>query len=378
MKKTIFIFLIMIMIFPSIVLANELDLTKGATSAVLIDYHNGNILYNKNANQKTSVASLTKMMGLLLIFESIDQGKLKTNEILTTSKTAKEMGGTQIWLEEGEKISVNDLLKGITMASANDAMVLMAERLSGTEEAFVSEMNKKAQELNLKNTKYINCTGLDEKGAYSSAYDQAIIAKELIKHKKILEYTSKYEDYIRNNKNWIVNTNKLVKFYQGVDGLKTGYTDEAGSTIAVTSLKDNLRLIGVSLGYQNPNTRNNETMNLLDYGYNQYESKVLIKKDNKLKTITQNKANNKIDIYLKEDLIVLIKKGDKESNYTYKIKIKEIKYPVKKNTEIGTLILIQNNKIIQTVPIITKETIKKASFLKQYLKTINNILSGTS
>lgn len=215
MKKIICILLITIFLFPFTVFASidSPDITKGAKSAVMIDASSGEILYNKQANERRSVASLVKMMGLVLIMERIDNGTLKETEILTVSKNAKEMGGTQIWLEEGEKISVSDLLKGVTMASANDAMVLLAERVSGTEEAFVKEMNKKAKSLNLKNTNFTNATGFDEEGSYSSAYDMAIIAKELLKHDKILEYTSKYEDYIRENtttKTWIVNTNKVV------------------------------------------------------------------------------------------------------------------------------------------------------------------------
>lgn len=213
MKKIVIFLLISVLFIPIMVKADNLDITPGASKAVLIDYDTGKILYEKKKDEKTSVASLTKMMGLIIIFEKIEDGSIKTSEIITTSKNAKEMGGTQIWLEEGEKISVDDLLKGITMASTNDAMVAMAERVSGTEKEFVKEMNKKAKELGLKNTNFVNCTGFDEEGGYSTAYDMALIAKELLKHKKVLDYTSKYESYIRensDNKTWIVNTNKVV------------------------------------------------------------------------------------------------------------------------------------------------------------------------
>ena len=229
MKKFISILLITSFIFPFTVKANNLespDITKGAKSAVMIDYQTGEVLYDKNANERRCVASLVKMMGLVIIMEKIDAKTLKEEEILTVSKNAKEMGGTQIWLEEGEKISVSDLLKGVTMASANDAMVLLAERVSGTEEAFVKEMNKKAKELNLKNTNFTNATGFDEENSYSSAYDMALIAKELLKHKKILNYTSKYEDYIRENtenKTWIVNTNPAYHLLELVRAPILGY-----------------------------------------------------------------------------------------------------------------------------------------------------------
>lgn len=381
MKKIMIIFLITFLFVPCVALANETDITKGASSAVMIDYDTGEILYNKNANSKKSVASLTKMMGLLLIFEKIDNGSIKINEQLTVSKNAKEMGGTQIWLEEGEKISVDDLLKGITMASANDAMVLMAERASGTEEAFVKEMNKKAKELGLKNTNFVNSTGFDEEGGYSSAYDMALIAKELIKHKKILNYTSKYEDYIRENtenKTWIVNTNKLVRFYQGVDGLKTGYTDEAGSSIAVTAEKNGLRLIAISLGYDNTTTRNSETMALLDYGYNQYESKTIFSKGKKIKEVKLNKANkNKVNLILSEDVKVTVKKGENDKTYTYDIKLNTINYPIKKGEKIGKLYLKDGNKILREVSLVSDSNIKKASIFKQYLRVVENYFTGS-
>lgn len=381
--KKIFIPLIISLIFiPTVVKANTLDITPNASKAILMDYDTGEILYEKNKDKKTSIASLTKMMGLILIFEKIENGSLKQDEILTTSKNAKEMGGTQIWLEEGEKISVKDLIKGITMASANDAMVLMAERVSGTEQEFVKEMNKKAKELNLKNTNFINSTGLDEEGNYSTAYDTAIIAKELIKHKKVLNYTKEYESYIRentDNKTWIVNTNKLVKFYKGVDGLKTGYTEQAGSSLAVTAKQNGLRLIAISLGYNNTKTRNSEAIAMLDYGFHQYESKTLIEKTKKIKEIKLDKSNiNKVNLFLKDDLTITTKKGEFKKKYTYNIKLNKLSYPVKKGDTIGYLYLKEQttNKTIKKVPLITDQNIEKASILKQYIRVIKNFLTG--
>lgn len=379
MKKIISIFLITFLLTPIIVFADP-DITNGAKSAIMIDYSTGDILYDKNGNEKRSVASLTKMMGLILIFEKIDNGSLKKDEILTTSKNAKEMGGTQIWLEEGEKISVDDLIKGITMASANDAMVLMAERISGTEEAFVKEMNKKVKELGLKNTHFVNCTGFDEEGNYSTAYDMALIARELIKHDKVLDYTSKYESYIRegtDNKTWIVNTNKLTKFYKGVDGLKTGFTDNAGSSLAVTAKKDNLRLIVITLGYQNTNIRNSEAMALLDYGYNQYKSKLIFKKGDLVKTIELNKGLTKAKLHLKDDVVVLTKKDEDVKDYSYKIKLCNVNYPIKKGSKMGSLVLKSDNKIISETDLIVNENIEKANIFKQYLSVVRDIFSGS-
>ena len=213
LKKCLLLLIIVSLFAPCSVLAMDVNLTPNASNAILMEATTGKIIYNKNANEPHSVASLTKMMGLIIIFEVLEKGGITLEEEVTVSKNAKDMGGTQLWLDEGEKISVKDLIKGITMASANDAMVALAERIAGTEEAFVKMMNDKVRELGLKNTNFKNVTGLDEKGHYSSAYDMAIIAKELIKHDEVLEFTKVYESYInegKENKKWIANTNKVV------------------------------------------------------------------------------------------------------------------------------------------------------------------------
>lgn len=360
--------------------SRDVDLTPDAFSSVVIEATTGQVLYNKNANKTHEVASLTKMMGLILIFEAMEKNALKTDEILTTSENAKNMGGSQIWLDTGEKISVDDLLKGIIMASANDAMVLMAERVSGTEEAFVSQMNKKAKELGLQNTYFKNSTGLDEDGAYSSAYDMAIIAKELIKHEKVFDYSKNYESYIRentDNKTWITNTNKLVRFYDGTDGLKTGMTDKAGSCMTVTTKRNGLRLIAVTLGFPNSKIRNQETMDLLDYGFNQYETKIIKKKNDVVGQLTLEKATkDKIDLVLKDDAVIINKKQDKEKEYTYDVKTYDVSYPIKKDTVLGEFQIKENNKIVSKIDLVAKEDINKLNMFKLYLKVLKDILMG--
>ena len=227
--KKVLLFLLLISITFTRVYA--LDLTKNAKSSVLIEASTGEIIYEKNKDEKLAPASMTKMMSLILIMEAIEKKNLKLDQIVTVSENAANMGGSQIYLEKNEKMSVDDLLKGICMASANDAVVALSETIYGSEEEFVKEMNKKAKQLGLKNTNFMNATGLDEENHYSSAYDMALIARELVKHKKVLEYSSNYEDYLRQNTNkkfWLVNTNKLIKTYDGMDGLKTGYTEKAG------------------------------------------------------------------------------------------------------------------------------------------------------
>ena len=366
--------------FPSFVFANDGNFTPNASSAILIDNDTKEVLYGKEINKRTSIASLTKMIGLIIIMEKLEEGSLKTTDIITVSKNAKEMGGTQLWLEEGEKISVDDLLKGIVMASANDAMVAMAERISGTEEAFVNKMNEKAKSLGLKNTNFVNCTGFDEEGAYSTAYDMAIVASELLKHEKIFDYSSKYESYIRentSNKTWITNTNKLVKFYEGVDGLKTGYTDKAGSSIAVTCKRNGLRLIAISFGYKDTKTRNSEMMSLLDYGFSQYTSRNLLKKNQIIKKISLPKADkDKINLLVKEEVNVTDKIGSTPSKYTYYIELKKISFPVKKGDTIGYLHLKKDNKKIRVIDLITDTDIKKAGLFKQYFKVLRDMFSG--
>lgn len=377
--KKILIFLLIISILPIKIFAKEetADVTKNAKSAIVIEATTGEVLYNKNANEIRSIASLTKMMGLILIFDAIEKGGLEKTEIITASKNAKDMGGSQIWLEEGEKISVDDLIKGITLASANDAMVALAERISGTEEAFVNKMNQKAKELNLKNTYFKNSTGLDEEGAFSTAYDVAQIAKELLKYEDILNYTSIYEDYIRkgtDNESWIVNTNKLVRFYEGVDGLKTGSTEAAGKCMAVTINKNNLRTIAITLGYSDTNTRNTETSNLLDYIYNQYEGKLLYKKNDVVGEKKIEKANiDKINLLTNEDVIIVKKKIDKDIEYKKDIKINELNYPIKKGDKVGTL-NININGNIRKIDLITDKDIKKINIFNHYLKNIKYVL----
>lgn len=346
----------------------------------MIESTTGKVLYNSNANKISSVASLTKMMSLIIVFEFMEQGGMTYDEFITVSKNAKEMGGTQLWLEEGEQISVKDLLKGIVMASANDAMYAVAERVAGTEEAFVNMMNKKVKELGLKNTNFTNCVGFDEKDNYSTAYDMAIIAKELITHEEIFTFSSIYESYIKEDteeKAWISNTNKLVRFYEGADGLKTGWTEEAGSCIAATAIRNNLRLIVISLGYNETTTRNSETMELLNYGFNQYKVKLLYSKGSKVATISLDKASEaSINLIAKEDILVLQKKIDSDITYDTEIKQENITYPIKKGDILGTIYIKENNEIITKSSLVAEKDIDKINILKLYFINLRNILTG--
>ena len=356
------------------------EIIPGAVSGILIDADSGKVIFEKNKNKKVAMASLTKMMSQIIILEEIEKGNIKWDDIVVVSKNAQDMGGSQIYIEMGEKISIRDLMKGISMASGNDATVMMAEVISGNEEKFVERMNKKAKELGLKNTKFVNCTGLDEEGHYSTAYDLSIIARELvINHPSILEFSSLYEDYLRegtDKKFWLVNTNKLVHFYEGADGLKTGHTDNAGYCLAATAKRSDLRLIGIVLGEKDSKIRNSETMNLLDYGFNTVKMNKLMSKDEVIKKISIDKADDKdIEIVMCDDLNVLENKGSEKINYRFKYNINEIKLPLKKGNVIGK-VKVYNDKYIKSGDLCINKDVKRLSFFNLYLKNIISIFSG--
>lgn len=366
--------------FNNKVLANT-NLLKNAKSGLLMEVSTGTIIYEKNIHEKVSIASLTKMMGMILILEALEDGKIRLEEMVTVSKNASSMGGSQIWLSEGERMSVNDLIKGIMMASANDGIVCMAERVGGSEENFVKMMNEKAKELGLKNTNFKNPTGLDEDNHYSTAYDLSIIAKELMTHEKIFEYTSVYEDYLRKgqtNEYWLVNTNKLITTYQGADGLKTGFTDNAGYSMAVTAKRNDMRLLAIVLGESSGKIRNQETSELLDYGFNSYFVTTIKKKGEILGNIEIDKANkNKIEIVSGSDVTILKKQGDLKEEYKSDIKLNNLNLPIKKGEAIGSLVVRDElGNMIDKVTITVLEDIKKDNFINIFLKVLKSMILG--
>lgn len=381
-KLLIFIF-IFIFIFSNIGINPKAEdsLLSNAKSGLLLETSTGTIIYEKNIHDRVPVASMTKMMGMILIMEALEDGKLRLDEKVKVSKNASDMGGSQIWLSEGEEMLVSDLLKGIMMASANDGIVCMAERIGGTEEKFVEMMNNKAKELGLKNTNFVNPTGLDEENHYSSAYDMSIIARELIKHEKIFEFTNVYEDYLRkgtSNEYWLVNTNKLIKTYQGADGLKTGMTDNAGYCMAVTAKRNGMRLLAIVLGESDGKVRNKETAELLDYGFNLYELEMIKKKGDILGSISIDKANiNPIDIVSNHDVTVLKKKGEDKKNYKSDLRLNNLKLPINKGDEVGTLIVLDDlGNQIDKVSVTINQDIKKDNLLKVYLKILLGTIQG--
>lgn len=378
MKKIISILLIISFILPIGVYAD--DITPGAKSSILMEISTKTILYEKNKDERLAIASLTKMMAQILIMEAIESGNLTWDEMVKTSSNAASFGGTQIYLAPGEVMSVRDLMKGVSMASANDATVVLAEKISGSEEKFVEAMNNKARELGLKNTNFVNSTGLDEDNHYSSSYDLALIAIELLKHEKILEFTSLYEDYLRQdtaNKFWLVNTNKLVRSYPGVDGLKTGFTDSAKYTMAVTGKRGNMRLIAIVLGEEVSKVRNQEVSDLLDYGFNLYDIKLLKKKNDVIKEVTFDRGSvDKANIILDSDVTILSKKSDGEKEYKENINLYDIKLPINKGDKVGILEIYDNNKIIGEYPLIISSSVKRKNIFKIFLDNLYDIVSA--
>ena len=381
MKKRFFLLLFALLLLPVNIKAEEnTELIKNATSGLLMEQSTGEIIFEKDKDKQVAVASMTKMVAQTIILENIESGKIKWDDIVSVSKNAADMGGSQIYLTAGEKMSVKDLFKGISMASANDATVAMAEYIAGDEASFVKLMNKKVKELGLKNTTFKNCTGLDEEGHLSTAYDMAIIARNLLNHEKILDFSSVYEDYLRQdteNKFWLVNTNKLVRFYDGADGLKTGHTDAAKYCLAATAKKDGMRLIAIVLGEENSKIRNSETMALLDYGFNTKKITVVKKKDKVVKELEFDKGDKeKIQLVPKYDVGVLENKASRGNKYKYNIKVDKIKLPIKQGDILGKIIVKDGKKEITKVDLVSKTSIKKLNYIELYIETVKNSILG--
>ncbi|AMA52873.1 D-alanyl-D-alanine carboxypeptidase DacF [Bacillus inaquosorum] len=353
------------------------ELAHEAKSAVLIERDTGKVLYNKNSNERLAPASMTKIMTMLLIMEALDEGKIKMSDKVRTSEHAASMGGSQIFLEPGEEMTVEEMLKGIAIASGNDASVAMAEFISGSEEEFVRKMNKKAKELGLKNTSFKNPTGLTEEGHYSSAYDMAIMAKELLKYESITKFTGTYEDYLRENtdkKFWLVNTNRLIKFYPGVDGVKTGYTGEAKYCLTASAKKGNMRAIAVVFGTSTPKDRNAQVTKMLDFAFSQYETHPLYKRNETVAKVKVKKGKQKfVELTTSEPISILTKKGEDMNNVKKEIKMNDnVTAPIQKGQELGTLVLKKDGEVLAESPVAAKEDMKKAGFITFLKRTMGD------
>ncbi|WP_286138278.1 D-alanyl-D-alanine carboxypeptidase family protein [Bacillus sp. AFS055030] len=354
---------------------NDVRLAKNALSSVIIEQDTGKILYEKDARKELPPASMTKIMTMLIIMEEINKGDLKLDDKVMTSEHAASMGGSQIFLEPGEEMTVREMLKGIAIASGNDASVAMAEKISGTEEAFVALMNKKVKQLGLKNTHFENPTGLPAPGHYSSAYDMAVMGRELLKYPLITKFTGTYEDYLRKDTEkqfWLVNTNKLVRFYPGADGLKTGFTAEAKYCLTATAKKNNMRVVSVIMGAPTSKERNAQMTNMLDYAFNQYQVKQLIKQGESIERLNISKGKSKgVNVITKSPVSVVLKKGQAMNKITKDIKLnKHMQAPIKKGQVVGVLVLKQGNKVLSKTDLVANKSVSKANWYDLFKRTV--------
>ncbi|WP_338789272.1 D-alanyl-D-alanine carboxypeptidase family protein [Metabacillus sp. FJAT-53654] len=362
--------------------STTVELADKAKSAVLIERDTGTILYDKNSDEKLPPASMTKIMTMLLIMESLENNQIKWDEKVRTSEYAASMGGSQIFLEAGEEMTVEQMLKGIAIGSGNDASVAMAEKIAGSTEQFVNMMNKRVEELGLKNTHFKNPTGLPEPDHYSSAHDMALMAKELLKYEEITKFTGKYEDYLRegtDKKFWLVNTNRLVKFYPGVDGVKTGFTNEAKYCLTATAKKDNMRVIAVVFGADTPKDRNAQVTKMLDYAFSQYQTHPLFEKDHVLTKVKVSKGSEKeANLMTSEPISVLTKKGENVDDVTQEIVMKkDVKAPIEKGDELGSLQLKKDDKILAESKLVAEKDISEASWWQLFKRVMGDFTKSS-
>lgn len=377
MRKIIIFLLLMMLFAPKI---SALELTNYSKSAILIEPTTNTIIYEVNKDEQLAPASMTKIMTMLLIMEALEEERINLTDMVVISKNAASMGGSQVFLEENSKIAVEQLLKGIAIASGNDAAVAMAEFIAGSVEEFVGMMNNKVKELGLKNTNFVNVHGLDTENHYSSAYDMAQMAIELLKYEKILDYTSLYEEYLikpDGSKTWLVNTNKLVRFYEGVDGLKTGYTSNAKYCLTATAKKNNVRFITVAMGVDTAEHRSVDTTNMLNYAFANYKLNTIVKKDDIVSEISIKKGKiNKSTISPKEDVTDILKQNEKK-DYSYNINKNVIEAPINKGDVVGSLEIVDNKgKVIKIIDLVINDTIEKHNFFSLFYSTLKNIING--
>ncbi|KAB7709226.1 D-alanyl-D-alanine carboxypeptidase [Bacillus aerolatus] len=354
----------------------KIKMAEQSKSAILLERDTGAVLFEKNSRKPLPPASMTKIMTMLLIMEAIEDKKLTWDEKIRTSEYAASMGGSQVFLEPGEEMTTREMMQGIAIGSANDASVAMAERVAGSEEMFVKKMNQKAKELDLKQTKFKNSTGLPVEGHYSSAYDMAIMAKELLKHEEITKYTGTYEAYLRGEsekKFWLVNTNRLIKFYPGVDGLKTGFTNEAKYCLTATASKGNMRVIAVIFGAPTPKERNAQVTKMLDYGFHQYEVSPLYEKGKEVSSVEVAKGDrDEVRLETADKVSVLMKKGEKKGQFSKEIHLKkDVQAPVKKGDSLGELTIKKEGKVLSKTPLVAKENVNQASWWQFYKKVFH-------
>ena len=370
-KKLICILLIsllMIAVARPILAQPQLDISS--PSAILMDAGTGTVLFEKNPHEKMEPASITKIMTMLIVFEAIESGKVKLSDTVRVSERAWKTGGSQVFLGPGEEQTLETLLKCIVVASANDASVAVAEYIGGSVEGFVKLMNDKAKQLGMENTNFTNPHGLSDPDHYTTAYDIALMSRELVKYPIFFKWSTIWMDYLehtdkKREATMLANTNKLLGKYEGLDGLKTGFHNKAGHCFAGTAKRGDFRLISVVLNAQNSNQRFEDTVKLLDYGFGHYDSIKVVEKGMVQKTIPVEKGHiNEVNVIVPEDVSILIEKG-KQDQINTKIDIPEkLSAPLSKNQEVGTLTVEQNGKTVKQINLVVSEDVKKAGFIE--------------
>ncbi len=381
-KGTIFkrisaLFLVFLCITSTHMVGFADELTLSAPSAILIESQTGQVLFEKNAHEKLPPASVTKIMTMLLVIEAVDSGQISMDDMVTCSEEAASMGGSQVYLEVGEQMSVHDMLKAVAVASGNDAAVALACHLAGSHESFVKKMNERAKELGMENTNFINCNGLDADGHYTTAHDISVMSRELISHPRIFDFTSIWMDSLRGGEFGLVNTNKLIRFYEGANGLKTGSTSVAKYCLSASAKRDNMNLIAVIMAAPTSKERFADATKLLDYGFANYAIANTLVTDEDLKEIKVKKgALNTIKTGAKDSAGVLVSK-EKLNSIEKKLSIpEEIEAPITKGQKLGEIeFFIDGNKVGST-DIVAIEDVKKINPLQMFARLANSMMFG--
>lgn len=384
LKTFLFSFLICVIIatlFPAEIKASNDIIETSSYGNALFEASTRTFITGKNQHEKLYPASMTKMMGLLLVLEDIEKGKYDFNSLATTSKFASSMGGSQIFLEVGEEMSIEDLFKSVAINSANDAITVLAENSEGSVPNFVKRMNEKAKTLGMKNTHFVNPTGFFDQDHYSSAYDMGLLGLELVNKYPdiILKYTSQYESYIRedsDNPFWLVTTNKMMKTYSGMDGLKTGYITQSGYCLTATAIKNNVRMVSVVMKATSIEERSKDTKTLLDYGFSLYKNSSLFEKENIISTYNFKNAKTKNTPLKVNETVNFVHPLDKDiSSYNYKIVMNKTKAPLKKDEKVGSLnVYDKDNNLIKSYPVYVAKDVDEKNFWYKFMYNLKQIL----
>ncbi len=361
---------------PARCVATESELMLSSKSGLLMDYASGEVLFEKDSLEHLPVASMVKMMTILLALEEYDLGNVTLDTKISTTENASGMGGSQVFIDPYVEYTFGDLLKSVIMASANDASVALAEYFNGNEKSFVGRMNRRAKELGMNDTSYVNCTGLPAPEQYSCARDSAILMREILKHDLYHNYSSIWMDYLTHpsgRQTELVNTNKLIRYFEGCDGGKTGSTNEAGCCLTASAKRGDMRLISCIIGAENSKTRFNESSLLLNFGFANFENQFLVSADSPIATLPIKKGKkDEVEVYANENFSAVVKKGgDKKYETILKIPTSK-KAPLKANEKVGSVVVTKDGNVVKEIDIVAKEEVKKNSYFDHIGEIANN------